>query len=193
MTIDITAITATWQRPQLLALCLWQFRQQELGGLRCEHLVISDGPDARARATAEYHGARYLELDRNYGLWGATCNDAGVVAARGEYVVFWNDDNVYYPHALASLFAASRGVDIGVCQTVHWSKTRHRILPLNWSGQLQLGHVDTMCVCVHRELARQELWAVEPVPYEVDFGWLTRLQQRGATVSFSPVVIGEHL
>lgn len=142
---------------------------------------------------AEYHGARYLELDQNHGGWGAYANDAGVNAALGEYVVFWNDDNLYYKHALSSLHAASQGVDIGLCQVVHWDQERHMILPETWRGQFQMGEVDTMCICVRRELAQQESWAIEPVPYEVDFYWLTRLQQRGATVNFSPVVIGEHL
>ncbi len=85
------------------------------------------------------------------------------------------------------------GTDIGLCQVVHWNEDRHMILPEAWKGQFKMGEVDTMCVCVRRELAQHELWAIEPVPYEVDLGWLTRLQQRGATVNFSPVVIGEHL
>ncbi len=124
---------------------------------------------------------------------GAYCNDAGIKAALGEYVVFWNDDNLYYKHALSSLHAVSRGAYIGLCQVVHWNEDRHMILPEAWRGQFKMGEVDTMCICVRRERAQHELWAIEPVPYEVDLGWLTRLQQRGATVNFSPVVIGEHL
>ena len=50
--IDLSVITATWHRPQLLALCLAQFSQQSIGNLRCEHIVVSDGSDDRARLTA---------------------------------------------------------------------------------------------------------------------------------------------
>ena len=191
--MDLTVITATWQRPQLLALCLAQFRQQEPGPLRCEHLVISDGPDPRARATADYFGVRYLELAAHRGGWGAYCHDAGIAAAQGNYVAFWNDDNRYYPHALATLHAAAEGGDIGLCRAVHWHQAQHEIIPAAWRGEFEYGQVDTMCVCVRRELALQEGWGLEPVPYEVDLHWLERLRRRGAVVKFSPVVIGEHL
>ena len=52
MSIDLSVITATWRRPQLLSLCLRPIRQtQSLGNLRrCEQIVVSDGPDERAAA-----------------------------------------------------------------------------------------------------------------------------------------------
>lgn len=193
MKTAISVITATWQRPQLLALCLAQYQQQSLGTLVCEHIVVSDGGDERAKAMAEHFGARYLELEQHQGGWGAYGNDAGVQLAQGKYVVFWNDDNMYYPHALASLYAAANGADIGICQAVHWQGSRNEIIPKAWHGQFVSGDVDAMCVCVRRELAILESWGGEPVPYDVDFHWLIRLQRRDAVIRFVPVVIGEHL
>lgn len=191
--MDLSVITATWNRPQLLALCLSQFRRQNIGHLTCEHIVISDGPDSRARATANHFGARYLELEEHRGGWGAACNDAGIETAQGDCVVFWNDDNLYHPHALVSLYAAAQGVDIGVCSAGHWSGDRRVDIAKEWHGAFNYGDIDAMCVCVRHKLAATEKWAVEPVPYECDFQWLRRLEQHSIVVRHSPVEIGEHL
>ena len=107
--IDLSVITATHRRPKHLAMCLEQFRLQSSGNLRVEQIVVSDGPDRQARYLATAAGARYIELDRTYGQWGAAAKDAGLTAARGNYVCLWDDDNRYAPHAAATLYAAACG------------------------------------------------------------------------------------
>ena len=178
--IDLTVITATCQRPAQLANCLAQFRQQSSGTLRCEHLVVSDGIDPHAGMLARQFGARLIERPQPGGQWGSLARDLGIQEARGRFVAFWDDDNLYEPHALASLFAAAVDADIGVVQTRYRCRTRpgQITIPRRWSGTFQRGDVDTMCVCVRRELALQECWEQDPTPTQptTDWHWLQRLE-----------------
>lgn len=190
--IDLSVIVATWKRPQLLTLCLEQYRQQR-HTLNTEIIVVSDGLDPRARAVADYYSARYIELFENHNDWGAAANDAGIAAAFGEYVCLWNDDNLYYPHNLATLHAAAMGFDIGVCQTLHWQSEHPRVIPPPNFKEFAWGSVDAMCVCVRRGLAASEPWVAAPTVYECDIRWLARLMQHSPTLNFSPVVVGMHL
>ncbi len=86
------------------------------------------------------------------GAMGSLARDLGIREARGQYLVFWDDDNLYEPHALATLFAAACEADIGVVQTRYRCRTRagEITIPRQWSGQFVAGDVDTMCVCVRR-------------------------------------------
>lgn len=190
---DLSVITATRQRPKHLALCLDQFRRQSLGNLRVEQIVVSDGPDPQARYLAG--DARYFELDPARGQWGAAAKDAGLAAAGGEYVCFWDDDNLYEPHALAALLAAAYGVDIGIvqCRLRKREQPGRITLPRRWDGVFRYGDIDTMNFCVRRELAVTERWADHNPRSGEDHRWIQRLHQRGATVRFVPIVIGEHL
>jgi GT2 family glycosyltransferase len=191
--VDLTVITATWHRPQLLVLCLAQFAQQSVGNLRCEHVVVSDGRDDRARRFAENAGARYIERPQTGGVWGAFAKNDGIAAAAGDYLCFWDDDNLYYPHALATLYGAAVGFDIGVVQTLHRDPHGERPIP-SWSGTFEPGNIDSMCFCVRREIARSQAWGVfHEVHRGDDHRWISRLHQSGARVRFVPIVIGEHI
>lgn len=192
---DLTIITATHLRPKHLALCLAQVRQQSAGNLRLEHVVVADGPDPQARYLATTSGATFIELPRSLGQWGAGAKDAGLQAAAGTYVCFWDDDNYYEPHAAATLFAAASGVDIGIVAI--GALRRHRpgrvLLPRRWDGMFRYGDIDTMNCCVRREVARTERWADGNPRSGEDYRWLQRLKDRGATLRYVPVTIGEHL
>jgi GT2 family glycosyltransferase len=193
--VDLSIITATFQRPKHLALCLAQVRQQSLGSLRIEHIVVSDGPDRQARFQSEDAGARYVELPHNQGRWGAAAKDAGLGAAAGQYVCFWDDDNRYEPHAAATLYAAAHGGDIGVVQVRALKRqgAGRIVLPRQWDGVLRFGDIDTMNFCVRRELASLEHWADGNPRSGEDYRWLQRLKDRGASIRYVPIIIGEHL
>ncbi|WP_437192091.1 glycosyltransferase family 2 protein [Planctomicrobium sp. SH527] len=193
--MDLTVITATRQRPSHLAQCLSQFQIQSSHGIASEQIVVSDGVDRHARGIAGQWGARFCEVPQPLGNAGAGAKDLGVREALGDYVCFWDDDNVYYPHALATLFAAVQGADIGVVRIQHRFRTRPGfvVLPRVWGGEFRKGDVDTMCVCVRRSLALKELWADGLPPPGTDWRWLRRLQRYQPVIRFVPVIIGVHL
>lgn len=195
--MDLTVITATCRRHAQLASCLSQFRNQSLGDLRCEHLVVSDGIDPEARWLADEFGARYVERPEPGGQWGSLARDLGIREARGQYVCFWDDDNLYHPHAIATLYATAFGDDIGVVQTHYRCRTRlgQITIPRRWSGTFQPGDVDTMCVCLRRNLAARETWEQQPPPRRptTDWHWLHRLERYQPTIRFVPQVIGRHV
>jgi glycosyltransferase involved in cell wall biosynthesis len=193
--IDLSVITATYRRPKHLEACLAQFQRQSLGGLRVEQIVVSDGPDEYARGQVESLGLRFDAVPHSGQQWGAAAKDRGIELAQGDYVCFWDDDNLYEPHALVTLFAAAQGFDIGVVQC-RYLERRHpgrRVLPARWDGRFQYGDIDTMNFCVRREVALTERWADGNRRSGEDYRWIQRLVERGATVRYVPIVIGEHV
>ncbi len=188
-------ITATCQRPEFLSHCLHQFQQQSLGGLKCEHIVVSDGPDANAKSLAESAEARYFELNPPVGQWGAGAKDLGIANARGRYVCFWDDDNIFETHALVSLFAAACHAEIGIVRTRHRfrKRTGSVVIPREWTGQFRLGDIDTMCICVDTELARRETWESTNAKISNDHGWLMKLMKHQPKLKHLPILIGQHV
>jgi GT2 family glycosyltransferase len=189
--IDLSVVTATRGRYKHLIRTISQVAAQSTS-LRHEHIVVGDGPDGAARAACARAGTRYFEIEAG-GAWGAACKDRGVAEARGEYIVFWDDDNDYRPEALAVLHAAAHGHDVGVVRCYHVGLGRP--VPSEWAGRFAYGDIDTMCVCVRAAAARAVPWYVaeEAAERGTDYRWLIRLALCGATVRFVPAVIGDHL
>lgn len=203
--MDLSVITPTWMRPKLLTLTAQAFRRQ-VHNLDAEHIVVSDGRDPELREICRRLGyappgesdrLTLIELD-HVGDMGGTARDAGLAVARGEYSAFWDDDNQYDDHALATAYAAAFGSDVGVVQAVYhdplfaYGGCRFSRIPARWDGAFHLGEIDTMCVCVRTELGRTARWADQDQTCH-DFGWLDDLQKSGATLRFVPIVIGRKL
>lgn len=191
----LSVITPTRGRPQLLAQCLSQYCRQSLGGLRCEHVVVADGPDPMARALAKAFHARYLELPEPFGGYGGAARDLALRHSLGEYVCFWDDDNLYEPHALAVAYATTHGHDIGVTRALLIDRDtgRVRFIPGHWTGTIESGGIDSMCVCVRRELALSARWADAPDPACNDFHYFSTLARFAPRIRYSPIVIGAHV
>jgi glycosyltransferase involved in cell wall biosynthesis len=192
--MDLTVITATRDRPKHLAKVLRSVHDQQYP-FSVEHVVVSDGPDRHAEFLVGGSGARYFELPNPRGRWGAACKDVGIVQARGDYVVFWDDDNIYHPWALATLYAVAHGYDIGMaqCEWIGLERGVTRIIPSRDQTSFNFGSFDTMCLCVRREMAARAAWDDGITERGTDFRWVTRLLRLEATIRFVPVVIGTHL
>lgn len=192
--MELSIITATRKRPQSLAHCLRQVREQSVDGIRFEHIVVADEPDQRTRQLCQDAGVSYHELAEPGGAYGAVAKDYGLSVAQGQYCCFWDDDNIYSSHALAALFASAYGVDIGVVRTKHHLRSGSTvILPRTWNGSFQFGDIDTMCVCVRTDLARVEVWGDGNPEGGTDYRWLAKLERHEPKIRYVPVVIGEHL
>lgn len=109
----LSAIVRTYDRPQLLARALDSLAAQTYRDI--EAVVVNDaGPDV-ADLLARYEGRlaiRYVHRPRNGGLVAAV-ND-GVRAARGTYVGYLDDDDLWYPDHAARLVDVLERTGAGV-------------------------------------------------------------------------------
>jgi glycosyltransferase involved in cell wall biosynthesis len=109
----LSAIVRTYNRPQLLARALDSLAAQAYRDV--EAVVVNDaGPDV-SDLLARYEGRlaiRYVHRARNGGLVAAV-ND-GVRAARGTYVGYLDDDDLWYPDHAARLVDVLERTGAGV-------------------------------------------------------------------------------
>jgi len=113
MALTASIIVPTRRRAGYLDVALASIVMQA-SAAGAELLVVDDGPDELTRATAQRHGARYVAHDVSRGLNAA--RNTGIDAARGELLVFVDDDVDVRPGWLDALLAADRAAepDVGV-------------------------------------------------------------------------------
>ncbi|MEJ7782536.1 MAG: glycosyltransferase family 2 protein [Solirubrobacteraceae bacterium] len=108
-----SVIVPTRARPHYLDVALASILPQARAA-GAEVLVVDDGPDAATRAVAARHGARYLAHERSLGPNAA--RNTGLDHARGELLVYVDDDIEAHPGWLEALLAAHgrAGDEVGV-------------------------------------------------------------------------------
>lgn len=74
-----------------------------------EVLLYHDGPESREVVDLSKYSypIKYTATDKRYNDWGHSLRDMGIRAARGEYIVHMNSDNIMYPQMLQTLYEAS--------------------------------------------------------------------------------------
>lgn len=182
---DLSIIVPT-NRPRTLAHVLRYIHNQSIDGIDHEIIIIQEADD--------FEPFKLLRYGHNFSIFrqkphidcGAAAKDRGILESTGKYVMFWDDDNIYYPHAAASLFSTSLGHDVGIARVKH----QGMIIPSGPS--LQAGDIDSMCFCVKRELAARIKWADRGGRYS-DYRWISKIIGLTNKVNQSPVIIGEHL
>lgn len=164
--------------------------RQHCGGVaEIEHLVISDGPDMTVKYLCSHYGARYYHTPEKVGDWGKSPLDIGVQNATGDYILFWDDDNIYTDESASRHFEMSRGFDMGICPILFWERRLRRMLciPREWNGSFKYGDIDTANVCVRREFLLQSgltCAGVASGAYGSDFALYAALLAAGATVNY---------
>ncbi len=163
-----------------------------------EYLLVCDGHSPVLQGRCKDNSCRYIRLPNGpHHDYGATAHQLGSEHAIGEWLCFWDDDNVYYPHALETVLdAIGCDSDIHVLQTRHYGDgQRCRVIPPNhWQPpEFMHAEVDTMCLVARREFALQESWIDNHLGQRgSDFRWLQRLSQHNPKIAFWPTEIGAH-
>lgn len=193
--IKLSIITATTpERSQWATAAMEQIAWQRRNCRRSEHLLVCDGSSSLLRGRAPDCHCRYIEIpDGPHRDYGATAHQRGLESARGEYVVFWDDDNVYYPHAVeTALKTTARLPDLAILQVRHYGDDqRFRVLPA--AKLLQHGDIDTLCLVVRRRFALRASWIDDQLGERgSDWRWLTRLRALKPRVAWVPITIGAH-
>jgi len=105
--VDLSIVLVSWNTRALTLVCLGALGPA-VAPLRAETIVVdngsTDGTPAAIRAA--HPGVRLLEPGRNLGF--AAGNNAGLAAARGDFLCLLNPDTLPAPGALAALVAFLR-------------------------------------------------------------------------------------
>jgi glycosyltransferase involved in cell wall biosynthesis len=98
----VSIVVPTFNRLDLLKDALASIDLQTYGNY--EVLVVNDGGESAATVVKEFNSRGnfiYLEHETNKGR--AAARNTGIRAAKGKYIAFLDDDDVYYPNHLAVL------------------------------------------------------------------------------------------
>lgn len=122
-----------------------------------EHLIISDGhfPAIRELKAANREPRRRFFATAPIRHFGNYQRNVGIFQARGDYLVFLDDDNVLYPEALATMAAGfgSGDVDLVFCP-IDYDHAKHGVhgqvlMPREGFGR---GEVDSLNAMIRRSL-----------------------------------------
>lgn len=189
----LSIVIPTLGRPTLRRT-LESIRQQELieGD---EVILVQDGPEREdVRRLFEEMGlpGKYLGLDRQYKDSGATPRNAGMALARGDYLIFCDDDDFYAPNSFRVIrdvaqqypktplmFRNRVDFDFGKI----WQKGQIR-----WQGQIvQPGNVGGQMFVVPNISSKLAKW---PAHRGSDYGFIfSTLQLWGGKVIWRPEII----
>lgn len=195
--VDISVVTPTFNRKRLLASVLEDFRTQSLGELKAELIAVHDGPKGAGECRAvcqRMPNVRFFHTEqRTDGYSGATVRDFGIKQAQGQYLCFWDDDNIYFPHALATMYAIAHGHDLGIAQVLHVQQN-YRAVPSQPALPFRYGNIDTACYCVRRELALEAPGFDDGRKASgTDFRWGRQVEKLTSDIRVVPIVIGVHV
>jgi glycosyltransferase involved in cell wall biosynthesis len=185
MSLSVVLIS---NKPSMLAIAVDYYNRQSIEGVPIELIIVQTGREFQHFNSLKYPMAakifRTLPQFDNYYDNAAFARDHGFAEATGDYITFWDDDNIYFPHCLATLYGVSAGNDMGIARVYH---TEHII-----GDSLEAGRIDTMCVCVKSSIARNHQWYDAGGGFN-DFRWINKIANDCDSTRFSPVIIGRHL
>jgi len=188
---SIIAIIPVFNRADKVTRAIQSALDQELpDGVTLDVLVVDDGSTDELGASLAAYGARIscLKHDRNRGA--AAARNTGVDAAKGDYVVFLDSDDVWLPHKTAVQLAAmqERGWRAScAAYYLHRSSGREWVSPRMGTGPLGVSNLVWGCfVSPGSTLMSCRATFQEIGPFDTamrrleDWDWLLRLVQHHA-------------
>ena len=98
----ITVIVPTYNRPELLSQALRSVLDQTFQDF--EVVVVNDsGIDVGPWVSSFDEPERIRLLTHSHNIGSSAARNTGIRAARGKYIAYLDDDDLYYPHHLESL------------------------------------------------------------------------------------------
>jgi len=163
--IQFGIITPTYKRARFLPSFIENVRRQTYSSWTLT--IVHDGPASEEIAETVSQSAmgesriRYLETPVHRGDMGNGPRLFGIqniaeTMPTIQYILFWDDDNKFFPDALANIDQAIRETgnpDLLLVPITHkWRSLPSRGLPLR---ALPMGHVDTGNLCVKTDTANK--------------------------------------
>lgn len=112
----VSVVVPTYQRPGYLRETLQSILSQTWSDL--EVLVVSDGPSEETEnVVRELGDGRVVSLSVPHHGWPAPSRNAGIARARGEFIAFCDDDDLWERDKLEAQLAALRTKGAALCFT----------------------------------------------------------------------------
>ena len=167
--MKLTVITPTVGRDSLRDTLLSIVPQLQAGD---EHIVIGDGAQPRAAETCAEYGASYQDGPQTHNN-GAAQRDVGISLARGDWLLFCDDDDTFTPDALATV----RQVVVDNPTMPHLFRMRYRASGVVlWQDDIVCeGNVGTPMIVVPTCLELPAWSDGHPVAYTSDHRFIQRV------------------
>ena len=165
----LTVITPTVGRDSLRATLASIAPQLHDGD---EHIVIGDGVQPRAAEMCAEYGASYQDGPQTHN-YGAAQRDVGISLARGDWLLFCDDDDTFTPDALATV----RQVVVDNPTMPHLFRMRYRASGVVlWQDDIVCeGNVGTPMIVVPTCLELPAWSDGHPVAYTSDHRFIQRV------------------
>lgn len=188
----MTAVTATWQRHDLLfSRCIPAVQAQDYPAL--EHIIVSDGPDPVLREKlAGLLPMRFAELPEHDpdAQWGHHARLHGTGLAGGDYIAYLDDDNSWRPGHVQILATALEETGAGFA---------YPMMAVHGRGDYVIGtdppsrgHIDTSGIMHRRGLLDVATWRWHPGIETIDWDLVSRWMAAGATWVAVPAITADY-
>jgi glycosyltransferase involved in cell wall biosynthesis len=164
----VSVVVPTFDRPELLARALTSIQEQTLDSI--EIIVVNDGGCGVESVVEKRDGGSnisYVRHDRNRGL--AASRNTGIKMARGKYIAYLDDDDLFYPQHLETLFTFLETSDFRVAYTDAYAavqekingqwktKTRHLVYSRDFDDQMILveNYIPVLCLMHERSCTKE--------------------------------------
>jgi glycosyltransferase involved in cell wall biosynthesis len=127
----VSVIVPTRDRPALLAEALASLQAQSVADFEC---IVVD--DAGTQPAALPDDARFRQVRRAQAGGPAQARNTGIEHARGRWVAFLDDDDVYVPERLALGLEALQRAPVGVCLWAQLDAPHEPVAPLALEGDV---------------------------------------------------------